>query len=46
MELHLAIKKVVDELGVDMFTSNIFANVLADYGAYQDIPAIKQKYRT
>lgn len=42
MELHLAIKKVVDELGVNIFTSNIFANVLADYGAYQDIPAIKQ----
>ena len=42
MKLHLAIKKVVDELGISIFTSNILANVLADYGAYQDIPAIKQ----
>lgn len=42
MKLHLAIKKVTNELGVSIFTSNVFANVLADYGAYQDIPAIKQ----
>lgn len=42
MKLHLAIKKVTNELGVSIFTSNVFANVLADYGAYQEIPAIKQ----
>lgn len=42
MKLHLAIKKVTNELGVSILTSNVLANVLADYGAYQDIPAIRQ----
>ena len=42
MKLYLAIKKVIDELGIDVFNSSLAVNVLADYGAYNDIPAIKQ----
>jgi hypothetical protein len=42
MKLYLAIKKVIDELGTEAFRSNMAVNVLADYGAYNDIPAIKQ----
>ena len=42
MKLYLAIKKVIDELGIDVFKSSLAVNVLADYGAYNDIPAIKQ----
>jgi hypothetical protein len=42
MKLYLAIKKVIDELGIDVFKSSVAVNVLADYGAYNDIPAIKQ----
>ena len=42
MKLYLAIKKVIDELGIEAFRSNVAVNVLADYGAYNDIPAIKQ----
>ena len=42
MKLYLAIKKVIDELGIEAFKSNVAVNVLADYGAYNDVLAIKQ----
>lgn len=42
MKLYEAINKVIVELGIDIFKSSIVVNVLADYGAYNDTPAIKQ----
>ena len=42
MKLYKAIKKVFEDLGLSSMESNLFINALADYEAFQEVPAIKQ----
>ena len=42
MKLYKAIKKVFEDLDLSSMESNLFINALADYEAFQEVPAIKQ----
>lgn len=40
--LHISIKECIAMQGIDVLTSTRLANILADYNAYEDVPAAKQ----
>ena len=39
--LHIAMRKAIEQFGIDVLTENRLVNILLDYGAYSDIPAAK-----
>lgn len=41
MSLHIAIRKAVEQFGIDVLTEGRLVNILLDYGAYSDVPAAK-----
>lgn len=40
-KLHIAVKDILDQLGVDTLEKKIFMNVLSDYAAFEEYPATK-----